>query len=163
MSKISPFLRNTLVLMSIVLLFTSCNREDDICESGEATPRIKLKFKTQSTGKLRTLDSVFVKVDYGNGSIGVFETRSPIDSLLLPLRVDDSGFTDVYIGTSSDQFSLVRFSYTTQNEYVSPACGIKRNYTDISGQVTTANPVVSLEKNQNEITDEEKTHFFLLF
>ena len=47
------------------LFLVTCGSEDDICLGGEATPRVKLKFKTLATGKLKTLDSVFVKIDYG--------------------------------------------------------------------------------------------------
>lgn len=156
-------IKNLLLLLVLAIFAFSCNRNDDICESGEATPRVKFKFKTQSTGKLKTLDSIFVKVDYGDGEVSVISNTSETDSILLPIRVDDAGFTDVYVGTSQTQFSVIRLSYTTENEYVSPACGIKRLYKNASAEVTTTDPVVAVQQNQNDITDEEKTHFYLLF
>ncbi len=156
-------MKNSIIVLLLSLIIFSCNRNDDICESGEATPRIKLKFKTQSTGKLKTLDSVFVKVDFGNGKYGVLNQKFATDSLLLPLRVDNSGYTDVYIGTSQSQFSVIRFSYDVQNEYVSPACGMKVIYKNISAALTTPNPVKALQRNQKNITNEQKTHYYLLF
>lgn len=75
----------------------SCSSDDDICTSGEATPRIKIKFKTLATGKLKTLDSVFVSVDYAAGNTVVINKQLKVDSLLIPLRVDDSPFTDIHV------------------------------------------------------------------
>lgn len=152
-----------LVLLSSMMLL-SCGSDDDICLSGEATPRMKLKFKTQSTGKLRTLDSVFVNVDYGSGAVPVITSRIKTDSVLIPLRVDDAVVTDVYIGLSSAAVnSKLKVNYTTKSEYVSPACGIKRVYENLNGQLETRGKVQAIEQNQTQITDEAKTHFFLLF
>lgn len=156
-------IKNFLLLLVLAIFAFSCSRNEDICESGEATPRVKFKFKTQSTGKLKTLDSIFVKIDYGNGEVNVISNTSKTDSILLPIRVDNVGFTDVYIGTSQTQFSIIKLSYTTENKYVSPACGIKKIYKNTSAEVITTDPVVEVQQNQNDITDEEKTHFYLLF
>ena len=91
----------TIFLLFFALLFIySCGGDDDLCTSGEATPRMKLKFKNQSTGKLKTLDTLYVSVDYGNGKIGVL-TKTKVDSVLLPLRIDDSGYTDFAVKTNT--------------------------------------------------------------
>lgn len=149
-------------IFSIMML--SCGSDDDICLSGEATPRMKLKFKTQSTGKLKTLDSVFVNVDYGNGAVPVITSRVKTDSILIPLRVDDALATEVYIGLSSAAVnSKFKVNYTTKSEYVSPACGIKRVYENLNGVLETPASVQAIEQNQTQIIDEAKTHFFLLF
>lgn len=109
----------------IGILF-SCGGEDDICESGEGTPRMKVAFKSLENDKVRTLDSLYVAVDYGSGKVQLGKLTN-IDSRLIPLRVDDSPYTDVYFrladkGTESH----VRVSYTTKAQYVSPGCGIKK-------------------------------------
>jgi hypothetical protein len=54
-------------------------------------------------------------------------------------------------------------NYTTVAEYVSPACGIKKVYQNFRPELEISNPVLGLETNQTQITDESKTHFFLLF
>ena len=157
------FLKIFLLSIFLMSLF-SCGSDDDICLSGEATPRVKLKFKTQSTGKLKTLDSLFVNVDYGNGIIPVFASNSKVDSVLIPLRVDENPFTKIYVGLSKNAItSIIKINYTTQSQYVSPACGIKKIYENADATVEIPNPVLGIEKNQNQITDEAKTHFFLLF
>lgn len=153
-----------LIFCSIFLLtMFSCGSDDDICLSGEATPRLKLKFKTQATGKLRTLDSLYINVDYGNGIVPVIAT-SKADSVFVPLRVDDNTFTKIYAGTSRKQInSEIKLNYTTKAQYVSPACGIKKVYENVKGTLEVPAAVTGLEQNQTQITDESKTHFFLLF
>ncbi len=157
---------NCKVLLSFLLLafLVSCGSDDDICLSGEATPRLKMKFKTQATGKLKTLDSVFVKVDYGNGPIAVIANKVPTDSLLIPLRVDDAPATRIFVGQSrATVTSEVKINYTTSSEYVSPACGIRKIYKNVLAEVPAPAEVRAVEQLQNEITDENKTHFYLLF
>ena len=157
------FLRIFLLSLFLMSLF-SCGSDDDICLSGEATPRLKLKFKTQSSGKLKTLDSLFINVDYGNGKIPVIATINRVDSVLIPLRVDENPFTKLYVGLSRNAVtSEIKINYQTQSQYVSPACGIKKIYDNADATLEIPNPVLGIEKNQTQITDEAKTHFFLLF
>lgn len=159
-------LKRAVAVFMLATMMISCGSDDDICLSGEATPRMKLKFKTKSTGNQRTLDSIFVKIDYGQGQVSVIENRVKTDSLLIPLRVDNHPFTQMFVSTDSSpgaSVSTITINYTTNSFYVSPACGFAINYQDISATVDSANPVLDIEKNQNEINDEDKTHFFLLF
>jgi hypothetical protein len=156
------FLKIMLLPLFLISLF-SCGSDDDICIGGEATPRMKLKFKTQATGKIKTLDSLYIKVDYGNGPVSVI-TQAKTDSVTIPLRVDEQPFTKIFVGTSKNAItSEIKINYTTKSEYVSPACGIKKIYEDVNGVVEVPNAVLNIEKNQNQIIDESKTHFFLLF
>ena len=151
-----------LVSLFLFSLF-SCGSDDDICLGGEATPRLKLKFKTQSTGKLKTLDSLFINVDYGNGPVSVI-AAAKVDSVLIPLRVEDVPFTKIFVGiTKNAVTSAIKINYTTKSKYVSPACGIKKTYETVDPVLEVPNPVLSIEKNQNQIIDESKTHFYLLF
>lgn len=157
------FLRLIFVFCVIFSLF-SCGSDDDICLSGEATPRVKLKFKTKSTGKIKTLDSLYINVDYGNGKVPVIATKSKTDSVLIPLRVDENTFTKIYVGTSKAAItSEIKINYLTRSQYVSPACGIKKIYENVTAILEVPNPVLEVEQNQTQITDEAKTHFFLLF
>lgn len=151
------------LLFSFSLLLFSCNSEDEICTSGEATPRLKLKFKTQSSGKAKTLDSLFVLVDYGNGNFGTL-TKAKVDSVLIPLRIDDSGFTEMYMKTSKNgPQSKLRFVYQTKNQFVSPACGVKKLYENLNVSLLQTNPIQAVEISENQISNENKTSVFLLF
>lgn len=110
-----------------------------------------------------TVDSLNVAVDYGSGKVDLgWQTK--IDSRLIPLRVDDSPYTDVYFKVSTKGTeSKVRINYTTRSTYVSPGCGIKKNYDNLSSQLITPNPVQNLEEGLNRIENEDKTNLYLLF
>ena len=62
------FLKIILISFFCLSLF-SCGSDDDLSLSGDATPRVTIKFKTPSSGKLKPLDALFINVDYGTESI----------------------------------------------------------------------------------------------
>lgn len=153
-----------LVFCFIGLLF-SCGGDDDICEGGEGTPRMKFSFLTEATGKERTMDSLYVAVDYGSGKVQL-GAQTNIKSRVVPLRVDNSPYTDVYFRTRiKGAESKVRVNYTTRSTYVSPGCGIKVNYENLNSVLdpATTTPVKSIEAGQNFIENENKTNLYLLF
>ena len=157
------FLKIFFVSVFLLSLF-SCGSDDDICIGGEASPRMKIKFKTKATGKMKTMDSLFIAVDYGVGPVAVFGTVSKTDSVLIPLRVDETPFTKMYVGVSRTAVnSEIKINYTTDSEYVSPACGIKKLYQNVNTELEGPNAVLGVEQNQTQIIDESKTHLYLLF
>ena len=144
-------------------LLISCENDDDVCVSGEATPRLKIKFKS-ADNKVLTLDSLYLDVDYGNNNILTVVRAAKVDSALIPIRVDDAGFTELYVRkTKKGSVSKIKLNYNTTSEYVSPACGFKRLYQNLTGTLETANPVTKLELNQNQIINENKAHLYLVF
>lgn len=155
------YLKYLFLAMAAMLLF-SCGNDDDICTSGEGTPRIKLKFK-DSNKKLIQLSKLYIDVDYGRGVKNVI-TKSMADSVFIPLKIDGSGYTDLIVHTSeSGEKSTIRVKYTEESSYVSPACGIKKVYKNVSSELLKTNPVTSVEQNQTEIINENKTHLYLIF
>lgn len=144
-------------------MLTSCENDDDVCVSGEATPRLKIKFKS-ADNKVLTLDSLYLDVDYGNNNVLTVIKAAKVDSALIPIRVDDAGFTELYVRTSKKgSVSKIKLNYNTTSEYVSPACGFKRLYQNLTGTLETANPVTNVELNQNQIINENKAHLYLVF
>jgi hypothetical protein len=146
------------------LLF-SCGGDDDICESGEGTPRMKVSFLNADSGKEKTVDSLYVAVDYGSGKVQL-GGQAKITSRIIPLRVDDSPYTDIYFRiTNKGTESKVRINYTTKSIYVSPGCGVKKTYENLNSALdpTTTTPVKSIEPGQNFIENEDKTNLYLLF
>lgn len=144
-------------------MLTSCENDDDVCVSGEATPRLKIKFKS-TDNKVLTLDSLYLDVDYGNNNILTVVRAAKVDSALIPIRVDDAGFTELYVRkTKKGSVSKIKLNYNTTSEYVSPACGFKRLYQNLTGTLETANPVTNVELNQNQIINENKAHLYLVF
>ena len=149
--------------MILGFLLTSCENDDDVCVSGEATPRLKIKFKS-ADNKVLTLDSLYLDVDYGNNNVLTVIKAAKVDSALIPIRVDDAGFTELYVRkTKKGNVSKIKLNYNTTSEYVSPACGFKRLYQNLSGSLETANPVTDVELNQNQIINENKAHLYLVF
>lgn len=144
-------------------MLTSCENDDDVCVSGEATPRLKIKFKS-ADNKVLTLDSLYLDVDYGNNNVLTVVRAAKVDSALIPIRVDDAGFTELYVRkTKKGSVSKINLNYNTTSEYVSPACGFKRLYQNLTGTLETANPVTNVELNQNQIINENKAHLYLVF
>ncbi|NIF03868.1 hypothetical protein F3J23_00275 [Chryseobacterium sp. Tr-659] len=152
-----------LIAVCFLGMLFSCGGDDDICESGEGTPRMKVSFRSAESGKDTTVDTLYVSVDYGAGKVDLGKLAN-IDSRLIPLRVDDSPYTDVYFKTRyKGPESQVRVSYGTKSTYVSPGCGIKKYYENLSSELITPNPVLKLESGQNQIENEDKTNLYLVF
>ncbi|MFM9709586.1 hypothetical protein, partial [Streptomyces galilaeus] len=74
-------------ILYLLLAFSaiSCGGDADICTSGEATPRLKVKFRT-AEGKQKTLDTLYVSVDYASGKSLILKNVK-VDSVFIPLRV----------------------------------------------------------------------------
>jgi len=150
-----------ILLLIAVSSVISCGGDDDICESGEGTPRMKIKFKREN--KIAILDSIKIYADVGTAVIDL-GWKTNVDSILVPLRVDDSPFTDLYVKTTAQEDSArVRVNYTTKSIYVSPGCGVKKNYENLNSVLSAPNSLKSLEQGQNFIENEEKTNLFFNF
>ncbi|MBW3523019.1 MULTISPECIES: DUF6452 family protein [unclassified Chryseobacterium] len=155
--KYFKFIIFILALSSVI----SCGSDDDICESGEGTPRMKIAFKKGN--QITKIEKIKVFVDYGS-KIVTLGTFSQVDSIFVPLRVDESPFTDIYVKTiDSEDSTRVRVNYTTKAIYVSPGCGVKKNYENINSVLSTPNSLKSVEQGQNFIENEDKTNLFFNF
>lgn len=151
-----------LIMFCLVGMFFSCGSDDDICESGEGTPRMKIAFRSVDTDQIKTVDTLYAAVDYGAGKVQLGKLAS-VNSRLIPLRVDDSPYTDVYFQTRyKGPESHVRIKYTTKSTYVSPGCGVKKTYENLSAELITPNPVQKLEAGQNQIENEDKINLYLV-
>ncbi|NML58759.1 DUF6452 family protein [Chryseobacterium cheonjiense] len=154
-----------LLALCLISMLFSCGADDDICESGEGTPRMKVSFLSAETGKEKPVDSLYVAVDYGSGKVQL-GGQAKITSRIIPLRVDDSPYTDIYFRTENlGAESKVRVNYTTKSVYVSPGCGIKKTYENLNSVLTTSAtaPVKTIQAGQNFIENEDKTNLYLLF
>ena len=146
-----------------MLAFVSCANEDDVCTSGEGTARMKVKFK-DTNNKIVRPDTLYIDVDYGSGKVNILSKAVAPDSALIPLRVDESSFTEIYVRKrKAGPTAKVKINYGIKSQYVSPACGIKRLYEGLTTELSTSNPVVGTQVNLTEISDENKTHVYLIF
>ncbi|MBL1219343.1 hypothetical protein JET18_00715 [Chryseobacterium sp. L7] len=157
------YYKHIIIVLCSLFVIWSCGGDDDICESGEGTPRMKVAFKSMASGKETPVPLLFAAVDYGSGKVQLGKYEN-ISSILIPLRVDDSPYTDVYFRIlETGVESHVRINYTTKTTYVSPGCGIKKTYENLNSELIQSNPVLKLEAGQNQIENENKTNLFLLF
>ncbi len=156
-------MKNLIWIFGCLLLLTSCGSDDDICLGEESTPRLKLKFRNVGN-QLIQMDSLYVDVDYGKTEVTNILAGSRIDSVFVPLRIDDSPYTDFYIRTrKNNPRSKIRVSYDIQSIYVSPPCGFKKNYENLSAELLETGPVQSIQSNQTSLTDENRINFYLRF
>lgn len=156
-------MKKNILLLFLLGLLASCNSDDDVCVSGEATPRMKVKLR-DSNNRAYRIPQVFVDVDYGNGFTQVVSASS-VDSLLIPLRIDNSTATQLRLRTEATDTvgTKVELNYTTKSKYVSPACGMKRLYENISGAILSGNLLQAIQQEQKEILDENQTHYYFIF
>ena len=156
-------MKKILWIFGFLMLLTSCGSDDDICLGEESTPRLLLKFRNANNQLVR-LDSLFVDVDYGKDTLKNIITSVNVDSVFVPLRIDESPYTDIYIRTRNGQTgSKLRVNYDKKSIYVSPACGFKINYENLKMDLLQANPVQSILPNNTSLTDENNINFYLRF
>lgn len=177
-------------IISLLLLFTfglsSCEK-DDICDANTpTTPRLVITFydianptKTKNVSNLMVIGDKMKEGIVFNESLPVTDTTRYVtngSTVMLPLKVNDSTTTYklVYNSLNTNPAAIntdvLKFNYTTQNVYVSRACGFKtifqlRNiapfvHTDPNGD-TFWMTEVDLE-NPN-IESENETHIKVYF
>lgn len=157
-------MKNLLWIFGILLLLTSCGSDDDICLGEESTPRLKLKFRNAVTNGLTRLDTLYVDVDYGKTPYTNIIYAANVDSVFVPMRIDDSPYTDIYVRTRRGQAgSRIRVTYDKKSSYVSPACGFKINYENLKSELTGTTPVQGIQTNNTSLTDENNINFYLRF
>jgi len=130
-------------IISLLLLFTfglsSCEK-DDICDANTpTTPRLVMTFydisnptKTKNVTNLKVIGNgmdqgiVFNEALAEDDSLRYVTSGSTVS---IPLKVNDSTSTFKFINnslsTTAINTDVLKFNYTTQNVYVSRACGFK--------------------------------------
>lgn len=156
-------MKNKLYFLGFLMILASCGSDDDICLSSDSTPRLKIKFR-DADNRLRRLDSLYVDVNYGNNGYKNILSQSNVDSIFIPLRIDENPYTDVRFRLRKrGDTSSVRISYDTKKIYVSPACGFKINYENLNAELLENNPVQTIESNYTSLTDESRINFYMRF
>lgn len=157
------YLKFIFYFIPLLLALVACNQEDDICTEG-GTPRMKVKFKKD--GKLYKPDSLTVQIVLNKDTLMVMNNIKKPDSVMVPLKVNGDGFTDILVNINPDRTapqSNVKIKYTETSEYVSPGCGIRKLYDNVSAEVTQPNQVKSVELNTNQIHNESQTVLYFNF
>lgn len=171
-----------LILILIVIIHSSCER-DDICpESTPTTPSLIIDvFDFNNQESKKNIFGLFViGVDNNNvlPGYGIVTTNN----LVLPLKTDDNRtqyrlFKDATLndnGTpddTSDDFiegnqDIITINYSTELVYVSRACGYKTIYKNVTVQVEddTDNWILSIQPlNSNQSVEDETSAHFNIF
>lgn len=156
-------MRKLLFIFGIFLLLISCGSDDDICLSSESTPRLKMRFRN-ADGALVRLDSLYVDVNYDGKTYKNIITQANVDSIRIPLRIDDSPYTDVRFRLRKrEDTSNVRISYDKKAIYVSPACGFKINFENMKAELIKSSPVMEVQPNSTSLNNESQINFYLRF
>ena len=128
---------------------------------------MKVKFKRAADGKLTRMDSLTVRILWGTDTLMVAPNVKAVDSVMIPLKVTGDGFTDILVQTnpkSKTDISKIKVKYTESSEYVSPGCGIRKLYDNLTvSPVEGLNPVKSVDINSNQIHNEVKTVLYFNF
>ena len=163
-------MKRIITLLLIILTFSGCEK-DDICTE-ETTPRLVLEFYDISNpSNLKTVLNLKIK---GVGLTDDLGTYNGVSKIQLPLKID--GTTTKYslilnsLDTTPNE-DFLEFNYTTQNVYVSRACGYKTTFTlnNPSGVIKTdaAIPdsfwIQDINIQTTNITTENETHIKIYF
>ena len=123
---------------------------------------MKVKFKS-ADGRVATLDSLYIDINYGSGLVNVIKAKS-IDSVTIPLRVDNNPFTEISLRTTNKgNSSKIKNNVFFKIRICFSDIWLQRLYENVGGTLVTPNPVIKIEQNQDLIIDENKTHFYFIF
>ncbi len=155
-----------LCFLGFVLIF-SCEK-DDICVDGD-TPLLIIRFyDAADTTQFKSVSSLRV-IGLGQETpVDTFTDRSTLDSIGIPLRINEisTGF-QLILDSADDDDELetgnsdtLNFNYTTQEVFVSRACGFIANYEGLSDELTSdsENWIQSIEIVNPSITNQNSAH-----
>jgi hypothetical protein len=136
-------IRILLLVLIVIISFTACEK-DDICVDGN-TPLLIIRFyDNENPGELKAVPSLRV-VGLGQSStVNTFSDRTSLDSIALPLRINEANTGFILISDSADEDELetgnndtLTFDYSTLEVFISRACGYIANYDDLGELLTS--------------------------
>lgn len=137
-----------ILLLLIVCIFSSCEK-DDLCVPEEAaTPRLIIVFVDARNQLLRKpVASLEVIEQEGEISVPLNETGSTmltqVDSIAIPLRVDQSFTNFSFSRTLNGAVNAdnINFSYSQGEVYINRACGFRAIYNDLQADRPDEDPL----------------------
>jgi hypothetical protein len=132
-----------LVLFALVFILSYSCEKDDICVDGD-TPLLIIRFYDVTDTLLPKAAPALRIVGIENGNpVNTFTDRSSLDSVALPLRINET-VTSFKIILNSDgdddvetgNIDTLVFNYETQEVFVSRACGFVANYDNLTELLT---------------------------
>ena len=135
--------RYLLFIILGIVLFGACEK-DDICVDGD-TPLLILRFyDAQNPETPKSVSSLRIVGLGQTDPVNTFSDRSTLDSLAIPLRVDQTETQFILILDSADEedaetgnIDTLSFQYNTSEVFVSRACGFVANFADLTSVLTS--------------------------
>ena len=165
-SFILKILAPAIILLALIS-FSACEK-DDICVEGN-TPLLVIRFYSAvDTLAKKQVPSLRI---VGMGQISTVNTitdRSALDSIALPLKINDGPTSFLFIANSADNedgsekgnIDTVTFNYRTKEVFISRACGYIANYEDVEGNLTPdpSNWIQSISTIDSTVTNHATAH-----
>ena len=135
-------IRILLLVLIVIISFIACEK-DDICVDGD-TPLLIIQFyDIENPSELKAVPSLRV-IGLGQSStVNTIADRTSLDSIALPLRINEANTGFILISDSADEDDLetgnndtLTFDYSTLEIFISRACGYIANY-DGLGELLT--------------------------
>lgn len=165
-------MKKIILLLFIAISFSSCEK-DDVC-ADDTTPKLVIDFFDISNPS-NPKNFINLKVT-AVGQTEPFGTFTSGNTIVIPLRISENSTKYSFILNSNDTVNLnedfLEFNYTTQNIFVSRACGYKTIFefnNDGTGVIKTDAAIPdgiwmqNVMKVTNSITTENETHLKIYF
>jgi len=138
-------IRILLLVLIVIISFIACEK-DDICVDGD-TPLLIIQFyDIENPSELKAVPSLRV-IGLGQSStVNTIADRTSLDSIALPLRINEANTGFILISDSADEDDLetgnndtLTFDYSTLEIFISRACGYIANYDGLGELLTPDN------------------------
>ncbi|WP_297702672.1 DUF6452 family protein [uncultured Eudoraea sp.] len=131
------------LILLVIISFNACEK-DDICVDGD-TPLLIIGFyDNENPGEFKTVPSLRVIGLGQTTNVNTIADRTSLDSITLPLRINEVNTGFVLISDSADEDDVetgnkdtLTFDYNTLEVFISRACGFIANYDELGEQLTT--------------------------
>lgn len=153
-------------LFALVVLLTHCEK-DDICVDGD-TPLLIIRFyDADDPATLKEVPSLRVVGLGQTTTVNTITDRSSLDSIGIPLRINEANTSYLLILDSEDEDDLeignidtLTFNYTTNEVFISRACGFVANYDGLADElnVDAENWIQNIEIVSSMIQTQDSAH-----
>lgn len=155
-----------LIVLGFLISVTACQHNDICTEDSPGTPRLVIKFYNETyPDELKPVEDFNARAL--NSAEDYFEEAITDTIVMLPLRVGEESTTYQLIikqdDTIKENTDTLKLTYTTDDIYISRACGFKNVFNDFDYELleeaSDQNWIKAIEiPNENQINDEETTH-----
>lgn len=159
------------MIVVMLLLFISCERDDICAEATETTPKLLIEFfDVNNPGNPRNVRNLTTReIEKDAKDSLLFNSTSTI---AIPLKTDAIETSYVFnlnaLAESGGLTDTLNFSYATNELYLNRACGFKVNFTDFRVELenqenNTESWIRDIQVQENNIENELETHLYIFY